>query len=224
MPAIKAKRQCTWCGTTKHLAEFLFGKDGRLLYSYCKACEAALRQRKLTGSEPQKTCVQCGRSGYGYEFFKLNSGELSEWCVECLDARAVSIAPGTLVRIYAKDCAGCGVQFCIDKFFPRDVKRRNQSGGFRYRCLPCESDRGKRVYRKAADTRTVPQREGTKVCITCGAEKERAQFARHGGRKDGLRSDCRDCQRKTAARYRERRNKLLELAKSVLADRRASNR
>lgn len=100
-----------------------------------------------------------------------------------------------------KRCSRCK-QYKDEKEFS---KNKSRPDGLHSDCKECNRQYDQNVVKvkrsKALETRRLVESEKrrlenektTKVCKTCGVEKDKSEFHKHKGAKDGLRADCRKC-------------------------------
>ncbi|HUX80303.1 MAG TPA: hypothetical protein VMW10_11275 [Alphaproteobacteria bacterium] len=104
-----------------------------------------------------------------------------------------------------KVCTKCGEEFpATTEYFNRSKKGCKL--GLRGHCKICQGREGKEYYEKTKGPLEKDAILGsTKICISCGIEYLRTPeyFPKRKDNRDGLRNDCKSCNRQRSNKYRE---------------------
>lgn len=104
-----------------------------------------------------------------------------------------------------KNCSVCKERLLLSEFY----KSSAWSDGLSNMCKTCNL----KYDRNRSLNHPGPKTTGTKICSTCKTEKDVKEFTKRLRNKDGLRSCCRDCDRKSGKEWRIRNPKARYLAK-----------
>ena len=104
-----------------------------------------------------------------------------------------------------KVCGKCGIWKPLEEYHKDETKKDGRSS----KCKECKKQYNKRYYKDNAERRKEQQKqvkevkEGMKKCTKCGERKLLKEFDKDKTKKDGRKSQCKECKKVYAKQYRK---------------------
>lgn len=104
-----------------------------------------------------------------------------------------------------KVCGKCGIWKPLEEYHKDETKKDGRGS----KCKECKKQYNKRYYKDNAERRKEQQKqvkevkEGMKKCTKCGERKPLREFNKDKTKKDGRRSQCKECKKAYAKQYRK---------------------
>ena len=190
---------CAICKIRRHHSEFSNDKSNPNGKSCrCKKCVSEIRKPKENFrpspnyKSELKTCSKCNieKSGDHFYLAKGNPDGLSSQCRECLlmSAREKDYKPSIDYKTKEKQCSKCG-KF---KFGSEFGLCKSSLDGLSSDCKDCKSERNdNKFYYPEKNYESIPRR-----CSFCGELKLGSEFSLYKNSKDGLKSQCKECDKR----------------------------
>jgi hypothetical protein len=231
-PEAISEKECPSCHRILDVSEFYQSnshKDG--LSFYCKECE--LNHQKKHRAEwkedralhrvkipREKECNICHRVLPTSNFYKNRAFKdgLHSTCIQCETSRSrdyrnkwLEERSSNKILPEEKECATCHRTLSISMFY-KNIRRKD---GFTSSCIDCEKQRGIEYIEKWKEERGQKGANGSftlfpafeKECNICHRILTVAQFYKKSRSKDGLSSNCIECELKLTKERRLKRKK-----------------
>ncbi len=229
-PINLTQKKCPSCQRLLNKSEFyeMYSyKDG--LSFYCKECELKHQKKhkkkwekerntNLIKIPKEKKCIICHRILLANKFYKNRSSKdgLNSVCIQCDSNRQKEYMirwkeelSKNRISLKEKKCAMCKRILPISMFY----KNKRHKTGLSSSCIECINQRSRdyivkwdkqRAEKETIDTFTLfPSFE--KICNTCNRMLPKSQFYKKSRSKDGLSSNCIECDLKLVKEMRIKR-------------------
>jgi hypothetical protein len=153
----------------------------------------------LLDEKKTKICTICKQEKPIEDFYKTKCRGVEiriSMCTKCnrkyqkeFKAKSKEKRIQNRIPILEKTCNRCDVRKSVSEF----TISNNTIDGFAFKCKECERDIVNRRKNRYLEKGYVADK---KVCFSCKIEKNRSEYSRSRGRKDGLFHICKECARK----------------------------